>query len=263
MEKISIVKIGGNIIDQPDQLHQFGVLFSHLPGKKLLVHGGGKIATEIGEKLGIASRYHNGRRITDRATLDLVTMVYGGLINKKLVDLMQSTGVNAIGLTGADAHLMPAVKRPVTETDYGFVGDMQAGEINVPLLQLLFGNDLVPVLAPLTYDGAGNMLNTNADTVANNTAIALSSFFNVHLYYCFDKKGVLLDRNDPDSILPEVNNATLATLKERKILTDGILPKLDNAMNACENGVKAVYLGAADGLLQHDNPVVGTKIVFA
>ncbi len=251
MEKLFIIKIGGNVIDSKESMDSFLEKFAAVPGKKILVHGGGKVATTIGKQLGIQPNYINGRRITDEATIDLVTMVYGGLINKKLVASLQSLNCNAVGLTGADANIIPAVKRPVLEIDYGFVGDINATELGIDNLELLISGSMVPVIAPLTHDGKGQMLNTNADTVASVIAVALSKKYVVRLIYCFEKKGVLENVADENSVINLMNKEKYQQLVSDKKLADGILPKIDNAFDAINNGVKEVLIGDADDLLEN------------
>ncbi|GAA4834866.1 acetylglutamate kinase [Algivirga pacifica] len=247
--KLSVVKVGGNIIDNQEALHAFLKQFNALEGPKLLVHGGGKIASELGKEMGITPNMVNGRRVTDKATLDLVTMVYGGLINKNLVAVLQAMGCNAIGLTGADGNTIQSVKRPVKEVDYGFVGDVQG--VNAYLLQMYLKEGFVPVFAPLTHDLEGNMLNTNADTVATEVAKALAEVgYEVSLKYCFDKPGVMLDLQDADSLVKELTPVNYATLKEEGVIAEGMLPKLHNAFQAVEAGVEEVVLGLAEGILQ-------------
>jgi acetylglutamate kinase len=251
MEKLFIVKIGGNVIDDEKNLSSFLDDFAAIKEKKILVHGGGKIATKIGEQLGIESRYVNGRRITDLATLDLVTMVYGGLVNKKIVSQLQSRSGNAIGLTGADANILPATKRPVKEIDYGFVGDIAEGSSGIGHLKLLIENGLVPVIAPLTHDGKGQVLNTNADTMASVLAVDLSKIYAVRLIYCFEKKGVLENMNDENSVIPLITKTSYRQLADAKKLFEGILPKVENALAAIDHGVKEVLIGDARDLLQN------------
>lgn len=251
MEKIFIIKIGGNILDDESGQLSFLKNFAAIPGKKILVHGGGKIASSIGKQLGIEPNYINGRRITDKATIDLVTMVYGGLINKKLVASLQTLNCNAIGLTGADGNIIPAVKRPVKEIDYGFVGDIDSSQLAVESWQLLLNNNFVPVVAPLTHDGKGQMLNTNADTIASALAVALSKKYEVRLIYCFEKKGVLENIEDENSVINLINKEKYRQLLVDKKLADGILPKIDNAFAAIDNGVMEVLIGHADDLLQN------------
>ena len=258
--KLFIVKIGGNVIDNEDALKSFLNDFAAIKDKKILVHGGGKIATKIGEQLGITSNYIDGRRITDAATIDLVTMVYGGLVNKKIVAKLQAMQCNAIGLTGADGNLIPAIKRPVVHsvndsvtiaTDFGFVGDVQSSAINVVNLNIFLQNNFTIIFAPLTHDVNGQMLNTNADTIASSLAVALSTNHDVRLIYCFEKKGVLENVADENSVIPLITKEKYDQLKVEQKLFDGILPKIDNAFNAINNGVKEVLIGDANDLLQN------------
>lgn len=261
MIDLFVIKVGGNVLDNPALLQQFLENIATIPGKKILVHGGGKIATRIGDQLGIVSNYINGRRITDAATIDLVTMVYGGLVNKQLVAQLQALHCNAIGMTGADANIIPARKRPVKEIDYGFVGDITTDGLHVKPLQSMLDAGLTPVFAPLTHDGNGQMLNTNADTIAASLAIALSAFYKVRLIYCFEKKGVLRDASDDDAVIHLINREIYQDLLEKKILTDGILPKLENAFSAIESGVTEVLIGHADDVLRNTTgDVAGTLI---
>lgn len=251
LRMVFVIKIGGNVLDDPAALQQFLQDFASIKGPKILVHGGGKIATRLGDQLGIESKYVDGRRITDDATIDLVTMVYGGLVNKQLVAQLQSLGCNAIGITGADGNLLPAVKRPVKTIDYGWVGDVKAATLPVDRWQLLLDNGLVPVLAPLTHDGVGHMLNTNADTMAATIAIALSAQYPVRLIYCFEKKGILEQVEDESSVIRFINPDLYAQLKAEQKLFAGILPKLDNAFDAIGKGVQQVLIGHAADLVQN------------
>lgn len=251
MDKLFIIKIGGNVIDNDEALTQFLSLFASVEEKKILIHGGGKIATKIGEQLGIQSTYINGRRITDDATIDLVTMVYGGLVNKKIVAQLQSNKCNAIGLTGADANIIPAVKRSVKDIDYGFAGDVNKERINAAVLAVLLKQGITPVMAPLTHDGNGQILNTNADTIASCLAVALSKIFDVRLIYCFEKKGILADVEDENSVLGLITKEVYQKLLAEKKLFDGIIPKIDNAFDAIDSGVKEVLIGHAHDLLQN------------
>lgn len=251
MEKLFVIKIGGNILDNATAQQLFLEQFASIDAKKILVHGGGKIATTIGKQMGLTPNYINGRRITDESTIDLVTMVYGGLINKKLVAALQSLHCNAIGLTGADANIIPADKRPVADVDYGFVGDIASSQVAVDSLQLFLDNKLVPVVAPLTHDGQGQMLNTNADTIASALAVGLSKLYDVRLIYCFEKKGVLENVEDEASVIQLINKEKYQQLLEDKKLADGILPKIDNAFTAINSGVQEVLIGHADDLLQN------------
>ncbi len=261
MKQLFVIKISGNVIDSPDFLEAFLRDFASIDARKILVHGGGKIATKLGEQLGIESKYINGRRITDEHTIDLVTMVYGGLVNKKVVAQLQALGCNAIGLTGADANLIPAKKRPVKEIDYGFVGDVDPTDVGVDNLRLFLDHGLSPIMAPLTHDREGHILNTNADTVASVLAIALSPFYQVRLIYCFEKKGVLENIADEDSVIQLITRPTYRQLLEEKKLFEGILPKIDNAFAAIESGVHEVLIGDAKDLLQNTSrETTGTLI---
>ncbi len=261
MEKLFVIKIGGNVVDDSTALNSFLQKFAAIDAFKILIHGGGKIATTIGKQMGLTPNYINGRRITDEATIDLVTMVYGGLINKQLVAALQSIHCNAIGLTGADANIIPATKRPVTDIDYGFVGDIKHEEVGTEILQAFLDNDLVPVVAPLTHDGQGQLLNTNADTIASVLAVALSGQYDVRLIYCFEKKGVLENIEDDSSVIQLINKEKYQQLLDDKKLADGILPKIDNAFAAISNGVQEVLIGHADDLLQNiTENTIGTLI---
>lgn len=251
MDKLFIIKVGGNIIDNEGYLQSFLADFASADVKKILVHGGGKIATKIGEKLGITPNYVNGRRITDAETIDLVTMVYGGLVNKQIVAKLQALNCNAIGLTGADANIIPAVKRPVKEIDYGFVGDIEKSKIGSEKTKIVLDAGLTPVFAPLTHDGKGQMLNTNADTIASSLAVGLSAYYDVRLIYCFEKKGVLENVDDDNSVINLITKAKYEALKAGNKLFDGILPKIDNAFDAINAGVKEVLIGDAKDILQN------------
>ena len=261
MADLFVIKIGGNVLDNPGALDTFLGDVASASGYRILVHGGGKIATRLGEQLGIESKYVQGRRITDDATIDLVTMVYGGLVNKQLVAALQAKGCNAIGLTGADANCIPAVRRPVTTIDYGWVGDV--GEVQAGALKALLDAGLVPVMAPLTHDGKGHILNTNADTIASALAVALSPTYTVRLVYCFEKKGVLEDVEREDSVIPLIDRKGYARLREEGRLADGIIPKIDNAFAAIDSGVREVLIGDAADLRVNlgRGAVSGTLIV--
>ena len=260
-DMLCIIKIGGNVIDNASSLQEFLREFASLPSKKILVHGGGKIATSIGDKIGIASQYTNGRRITDTATIDLVTMVYGGLVNKKIVAGLQALRCNAIGLTGADANALPAVKRPVQTIDFGWVGDVTASAIDPSTWQRFLDNQLVPVVAPLTHDLQGHMLNTNADTIASVLAVALSKVYQVKLVYCFEKNGVLTDVNDGQTLITELTVAAYQQLQESDRLFAGILPKIDNSFAAVHAGVSSVVIGNSANLSALVLGESGTKII--
>lgn len=260
MSRLFVIKIGGNVIDRQESLQDFLKQFSKIQGKKILIHGGGSIASRIGDALGIPSHYHKGRRITDKETLDLVTMVYGGLVNKQMVAQLQQLGVNAIGLTGADGNIIRATKRPANEIDFGFVGDLNEDSVNRTLLFSLLEQEVVPVLAPLTH-GNGTILNTNADTIAQAVAVALSGRHDVRLIYCFDKTGVLRDVNQSDSVITKLNNLEYQNLLAAGALHDGILPKLENAFEAIGQGVREVLIGDAENLLKNTtSDTIGTLI---
>ncbi|MEO5684719.1 MAG: acetylglutamate kinase [Chitinophagaceae bacterium] len=260
-EQLFIIKIGGNVIDVEKDLLLFLDDAAAVKGKKIIIHGGGKIATKIGEELGIAPNYVKGRRITDAGTIHLVTMVYGGLVNKRIVAQLQAKGCNALGLTGADANIIPAVKRPVKDIDYGFVGDVLSGDLGVANLELFLNNGLTPVIAPLTHDGQGQILNTNADTIASALAIALSKKYTVRLIYCFEKKGILENVGDDNSVITLITKDIYKYLLDNNKLFDGILPKIDNAFEAIDNGVQEVIIGDAKDLLVNvTEKIAGTLI---
>ena len=261
MIDLFVIKVGGNVIDNPELLQSFLEKFANVQGKKILIHGGGKIATRVGDQLGIESKYVNGRRITDGATIDVVTMVYGGLVNKQLVAKLQASGCNAIGMTGADANIIPAVKRPVKEIDYGFVGDVDASKVQAAPLKALLEAGLTPVFAPLTHDGNGQILNTNADTIASSLATALSQYYSVRLIYCFEKRGVLHDANNDDAVINLINRQIYQELLLDKVITDGILPKLENAFAAIESGVKEVLIGHANDVLSNTTDTVAGTLI--
>lgn len=251
MEQLFVIKIGGHVIDDPVTRAGFLDRFAKIKERKILVHGGGQVATRIGERMGITARYDNGRRITDEQTLDLVTMVYGGLVNKQIVAKLQSRGCNSIGLTGADARLIPALKRPVREIDYGFVGDVDPGSVDTATCRMLLEQALVPVFAPLTFEKNGQILNTNADTIASVLAIALGKFYKVRLVYCFEKNGVLENPDDEHSLIRQMDLKRFEELKASGVLTAGILPKLVNAFDAIRRGVNEVLIGHADQLAEN------------
>ncbi len=246
MEKLTIIKVGGKVVEEEATLKQLLENFSNIAGHKLLVHGGGRSATKIAEKLGIESKMVNGRRITDAETLKVVTMVYGGLVNKNIVAGLQALGVNALGLTGADMNIMLSDKRPVKDVDYGYVGDVK--QVNATFLSSLISQGIVPILAPLTHDGKGHILNTNADTIAGEAAKALASHFDVTLTFCFEKKGVLMDENDDDSVIPQINKTDFDKLVADKVVQGGMIPKLENAFAAINAGVKKVVITEASEL---------------
>ena len=244
MEKLVLIKVGGKIVEEEETLRQLLNDFAAIEGYKVLVHGGGRSATKLAAQLGIESKMVNGRRITDAETLKVVTMVYGGLVNKNIVAGLQALGVNALGLTGADMNLMRSDKRPVAEVDYGFVGDVK--EVNADLLASLIHQGIVPVLAPLTHDKQGHMLNT----IAGEAAKALAKHFEVTLMFCFEKKGVLLDENDDESVIPEIDRIAFKGYVEQGIIQGGMIPKLENAYQAIDAGVKQVIITQASEIHQ-------------
>jgi acetylglutamate kinase len=238
---LSIVKIGGNIIENEADLAHFLKLFSALKGEKILVHGGGKMATALGEKLGIKTTMVAGRRITDAKSLEVAIMVYAGLLNKKMVASLQAFDCNAIGLTGADAGTIRSVKRPVTEIDFGYVGDVS--RVQIKTLSEFLNIGLVPVFCALTHDGSGQLLNTNADTIASELAIGMSSLFSTTLYYCFEKQGVLSDITNDTSVISHINKKRYFSLLKEQVIAAGMLPKLENCFYALDHSVHKVCIG--------------------
>ena len=247
MEKVTVVKVGGAIVEDSEQLARLLKDFAAIPGKKVLVHGGGRRATKVAAALGIESKMVNGRRITDADMLEVVTMVYGGLVNKNLVAKLQANGVNALGLTGADMDVIHSHKRPLKDgIDFGFVGDVE--HANGKMLQTLINEGITPVMAPLTHDGKGNILNTNADTIASETAKALAPYYDVTLIYSFEKKGVLSNPEDDDSVIPVITHADFERYKADGTVAGGMIPKLENALAAIDAGVKEVIITLATAI---------------
>lgn len=243
---ITVVKVGGAIVEDAQKLQQLIADFSKIEGLKVLVHGGGRRATAVASRLGIESKMVNGRRITDRDMLEVVTMVYGGLVNKNIVAQLQAAGVDAIGLTGADFDFIRSHKRPIKDVDYGFVGDVERADGKK--LQALIDAGITPVMAPLTHDGMGNILNTNADTIASETAKALASFYDVTLIYSFEKPGVLADADDDSSLIPEITREDFNRLVAEGVINGGMIPKIDNALGAVDAGVKRVIITLATAI---------------
>ncbi len=241
--QLNVIKVGGAVVEQPEFLDELLNNFADIPGSKVLVHGGGRSATRIAAQLGIESKMVEGRRITDEPMLDVVTMVYGGLVNKRITAQLQARGINAMGLTGADMNLIRAHKRPVKTVDYGWVGDVDS--VDGELLSMLIQRGVVPVVAPLSHDGEGHILNTNADTIAGEVACALAPYFDVTLTFAFEKNGVLLDADDDDSVIPQLTRDSYAQLKADGCISGGMLPKLDNAFAAIDRGVKRVVITSA------------------
>ncbi len=249
MEKLTLIKVGGGVVEEPESLQELLSLFSQIPGNKVLVHGGGRSATRMAAQLGIETKMVNGRRITDLEMLKVVTMVYGGLVNKNVVAGLQALGVNALGLTGADMNVMLSEKRPVKNVDYGYVGDVK--QVQGDSLAALIERGIVPVLAPLTHDGKGNILNTNADTIAGEAAKALARYFDVTLVFCFEKNGVLRDADDDNSVIPQMNESDFRNYVAQGVVQGGMIPKLENAFQAIAAGVKEVVITKASHLGQN------------
>lgn len=255
-ESITIVKVGGAVVEDERQLSRLLENFSSLEGKKILVHGGGRKATKVASELGIESKMLNGRRITDEKMLEVVTMVYGGLVNKHVVACLQTFGMNAVGLTGADLDVIRSRRRPMKDgIDYGFVGDVE--HVNADMLKLLLDAGITPVMAPLTHDGDGSMLNTNADTIASETAKALASLYDVTLIYSFEKKGVLSNPDDDDSVIPVITHETFEAYVTDGTISGGMIPKIHNALSAVDKGVRQVIITLADDLEGKE----GTKVI--
>lgn len=247
MEKVTIVKVGGAVVEDNEQLAQLLTDFAAIPGKKVLVHGGGRRATKVAAALGIESKMVNGRRITDARMLEVVTMVYGGLVNKNLVAKLQAKGVNALGLTGADMDVIHSHKRPVKDgVDFGYVGDVERA--NSKMLQTLIQEGITPVMAPLTHDGNGNILNTNADTIASETAKALAPYYDVTLIYSFEKKGVLSNPDDDNSVIPVITRSDFEKYQADGTIGGGMIPKIENALAAVDAGVKEVIITLATAI---------------
>lgn len=250
MKRITVVKIGGNVIDSPEATARFVAAFAALEGPKILVHGGGKLATRLAAQLGIESRMVEGRRVTDRETLDVVTMVYAGLVNKQLVAALSAAGCRSIGLSGADGDAITSVRRAAGTVDYGYVGDIAADGVNVGLLRSLLDAGLTPVFCAITCDGRGTLLNTNADSVASAVAVAASRIAPTRLVFCFEKRGVLRDVDDDGSVIAEITSDSYAVLRAEGVINKGMLPKIDGALRAVESGVESVVIKQADDLLQ-------------
>ncbi len=260
MLKCTIVKIGGKVVDHSSQLNTFLQHFSCLPSPKILVHGGGTSATALADKLGVTATMINGRRITDAAMLEIATMVYGGLVNKKIVAQLQALGQNSLGLTGADLNMILAHKRPVGDIDYGFAGDID--EVNVAMLQLLLEQHIVPVFAPLTHNQQGQLLNTNADTIASTVAGSLAKRYDVTLMYCFERPGVLTDSDNDETVIPLLTPLSYRTLKTSGAIHNGMIPKLDNAFDALSQGVTQILIGNIEGVkMMHEEGFGGTRLL--
>lgn len=254
-EHLTIIKVGGKIVENSESLNSLLKDFAAVEGKKLLVHGGGRSATQMAARLGVETKMVDGRRITDEAMLEVVTMVYGGLVNKRIVAGLQTLGIDAVGLTGADMNIVLSDKRKVSAVDYGWVGDVK--RVNAEAVATLIESGCCPVVAPLTHDGCGHMLNTNADTMAGEMAKAMAAHYDVTLMFCFEKPGVLADENDDSSLIPTITPAVLDDLKRRGVVSGGMIPKLDNAIACVSAGVESVVITQADRIA---DPYAGTKI---
>ena len=241
-KNITVVKIGGNVIDNEVALERFVKDFAQLPSPKVLIHGGGKLATRLAEKLEIPTTMIEGRRVTDAETLNIVTMVYAGLINKRVVAMLQAEGCNALGFSGADGNMIPAVKRNPEPLDYGFVGDIDASKINAELLATLLESGVTPVFCAITHDGKGSLLNSNADSVASAVAVASASIAETDRVFCFEKQGVLRDVEDDSSVISLITRADYPSLRNEGIISKGMIPKIDNAFRAIESGVASVAI---------------------
>jgi len=246
MQTLKVIKIGGNIIDNELVLHDFLEKFSKIEGPKVLVHGGGKLATKLARQMGVDVKMTNGRRITDADTLDIITMVYAGKINKNMVAKLQANQCNAIGFSGADGNAIVSEKRPIKDIDYGFVGDVL--KVNTNILEVLLNNKVTPVFCAITHDENGQLFNTNADTIASELAIGFANTFKTELHYCFEKNGVLQNVNDDDSVIENINSENYKTLINNGVIADGMLPKLNNCFHAIAHKVHKVCIGKPEML---------------
>lgn len=246
MQTLKVIKIGGNIIDNEEALNGFLKDFAKIESPKILVHGGGKLATKLANQMGVEVKMNEGRRITDQDTLDIITMVYAGKINKDIVAKLQANHCNAIGFSGADANTIVSIKRPIKTIDYGFVGDVV--KVNTEILDVLLINNVTPVFCAITHDVNGQLLNTNADTISSELAIGFANLYITELYYCFEKKGVLKDINDDDSVIQHIDSNNYQSLIDDKIIADGMLPKLNNCFHAINQNVKKVCIGKPEML---------------
>ncbi len=249
MDKLTVVKIGGNVVDDPAALAGFIADFVKLDGPKILVHGGGKEATRLSKRLEMPTTMIDGRRVTDRDTLDIVTMVYAGLVNKRVVSALQAAGCNAAGLTGADGCAITATRRPAEPIDYGYVGDLTPDGVNVPFFSTLTAAGIVPVVCAIMHDGHGTLLNCNADSVASAVATGMAKVSDVDLVYCFEKKGVLRDVDDEDSVIGLITPSVYPALRADGVITKGMIPKIDNALASLDLGVASVRICHSSDLL--------------
>ncbi len=259
--RLLIVKIGGNVIDDPRGLQDFVEKFAALPGKKILVHGGGKLATDLATKIGLDVNMVDGRRITDEEMLKVTSMVYAGLTNKSIVAKLQAAGCDAVGLSGADGNTIQTMKRPVKTIDYGYVGDVMHDSVQVAAIKKFLDGGFTPVFSAITHNGSGQLLNTNADTIASALAVAMTSIYETSLIYCFEKKGVLRNPADEDSVIAELSNGDFERLQKVKAVSEGMIPKLQNAFDAVAKGVFSVAIGQAESLHLIQQKRAGTAVV--
>lgn len=255
-KKLTVVKVGGKILEGESTLAALLERFAKIEGAKVLVHGGGRSATQLAGKLGVETKMIDGRRVTDDEMLKIVTMVYGGLINKTVVARLQALMVNALGMTGADLNIIRSHRRPVKDVDYGWVGDVD--KVDGEMLAALIEKGVVPIVAPLTHDGEGHMLNTNADTMAGEIALGLVPYYDVELVFCFEKPGVLRDENDDESVVPVIDRGSFEALKSEGVITGGMIPKVENSLKSIEKGVKKVIITKSSYLGDYAK---GTKII--
>lgn len=260
--RLLIVKIGGNVIDDASALHDFVEKFAALPGKKILVHGGGKLASDLANQLSVPVNMKDGRRITNAETLRIATMVYAGQTNKQLVAKLQAAGCDALGLSGADGNVLQTMKRPVKEIDYGFVGDIMHDSVNVANIKKFLDGGFTPVFSAITHNGQGQLLNTNADTIASALAVAMTAIYETSLIYCFEKQGVLRDVNDDNSVITEISQMDFERMQKVKSVAEGMIPKLHNAFEALMKGVSLVSIGQASlvHMIQHQQS--GTRLIL-
>lgn len=260
--RLLIVKIGGNVIDDADALHDFVEKFAALPGKKILVHGGGKLASDLANQLSVPVNMKDGRRITNAETLRIATMVYAGLTNKQLVAKLQAAGCDALGLSGADGNVLQTMKRPVKEIDYGFVGDIMHDSVNVANIKKFLDGGFTPVFSAITHNGQGQLLNTNADTIASALAVAMTAIYETSLIYCFEKQGVLRDVNDDNSVITEISQMDFERMQKVKSVAEGMIPKLHNAFEALMKGVSLVSIGLAGQVHMIQQQQSGTRLIL-
>lgn len=242
-DTLTVIKVGGAVVEDPEKLSALLTRFESIPGRRILVHGGGRTATAVASRLGIETKMIEGRRVTGKDMLDVVTMVYGGLVNKRIVASLESRGICALGITGADCAVIRARKRPATPIDYGYVGDVE--RVDATRLSTLIEAGITPVIAPLSYDGSGSLLNTNADTIASVTATAMAELYDVTLVFCFEKAGVLARPDDENSVISEIRRADFPALVSSGVISGGMIPKIENALSAVEAGVKRVIITSA------------------